>query len=91
MYKQKEKNKFDEAMLSVDEALDRVLKQIKVLETELVSLAGSLDCVLAEDIFSKINVPNADNSAMDGYAVIADNLKLASESSPVKLIVICSI
>ena len=30
MYKQKEKNKFDEAMLSVDEALDRVLKQIKV-------------------------------------------------------------
>ena len=61
MYKQKVKNKFDEAMLSVDEALDRVLKQIKVLETELVSLAGSLDCVLAEDIFSKINVPNADN------------------------------
>ena len=91
MYKQKEKNKFDEAMLSVDEALDRVLKQIKVLETELVSLAGSLDCVLAEDIFSKINVPNADNSAMDGYAVIADNLKLASESSPVKLKVIGSI
>ena len=91
MYKQKEKNKFDEAMLSVDEALDRVLKQIKVLETELVSLAGSLDCVLAEDIFSKINVPNADNSAMDGYAVIADNLKLASEFSPVKLKVIGSI
>ncbi|SVD66094.1 uncharacterized protein METZ01_LOCUS418948, partial [marine metagenome] len=91
MFNRKEKNKFDEAMLSVDEALDRILKQIKILEPKAVSIADSLDCVLAEDIFSKINVPYSDNSAMDGFAVIADNLKLASESSPVKLKVIDSI
>ena len=91
MFNRKEKNKFDEAMLSVDEALDRILKQIKVMEPKLVPITDSLDCVLAEDVFSKINVPYSDNSAMDGYAVISDNLKLASESSPVKLKVIDSI
>ena len=69
------KKKFDESMLSVDEALDRILRQIKTLEPKVVSIIDSLGCVLAEDVFAKINVPYADNSAMDGYAVIADNLK----------------
>ena len=40
MFNRKEKNKFDEAMLSVDEALDRILKQIKVMK--LISLIDNL-------------------------------------------------
>ena len=38
------------------------------LETETVSIYDSLGRVLAKDIISPINVPSADNSAMDGYA-----------------------
>ena len=38
------------------------------LETETVSIYNSLGRVLANDIISPINVPSADNSAMDGYA-----------------------
>jgi molybdopterin molybdotransferase len=38
------------------------------LETETVSIYDSLGRVLASDIISPINVPSADNSAMDGYA-----------------------
>lgn len=38
------------------------------LEIETVSIYDSLGRVLANDIISPINVPSADNSAMDGYA-----------------------
>ncbi len=38
------------------------------LETETISIYDSLGRVLANDIISPINVPSADNSAMDGYA-----------------------
>ena len=38
------------------------------LETQIVSIYDSLGRVLASDIISPINVPSADNSAMDGYA-----------------------
>lgn len=39
-----------------------------VIETEQLSTMHSLGRVLAEDIVSPCNVPNHDNSAMDGYA-----------------------
>ena len=39
-----------------------------VVETETLSIRESLGCVLAQDILSPANVPNYDNSAMDGYA-----------------------
>ena len=42
---------------------------------ESVALRDSLGRVLAEDIFSPCNVPNHDNSAMDGYAFNADDLQ----------------
>ncbi len=47
---------------------------IPVATTELVTLKEALGRVLAEDIISQINVPPADNSAMDGYAVRASDL-----------------
>lgn len=42
---------------------------------ESVALRDSLGRVLAEDILSPCNVPNHDNSAMDGYAFNADDLQ----------------
>ena len=44
-------------------------------ETQLVPLRESLGRVLAKEIISPCNVPNHDNSAMDGYAFNADDLQ----------------
>jgi molybdopterin molybdotransferase len=43
-------------------------------------LRHSLGRVLAEDILSPCNVPNHDNSAMDGYAFNADDLQAVGET-----------
>ena len=69
-------------MVSVEEALQKILSRIEVLEPERKPI---LDCsrqVLAEDIRSTIDIPPLDNSAMDGYAVKAEDIRGASEASP---------
>jgi len=45
-----------------------------VTEVETLPVRAALGRVLAEDIVSAIDVPSHDNSAMDGYAVRADDL-----------------
>ena len=69
-------------MLSVEEALEKILNEVDTLEEESVPILDSLGQVLTEDIESDINVPPLDNSAMDGYAVIAEDTKGASAESP---------
>jgi molybdopterin molybdotransferase len=69
-------------MLSVEEALQKILNAVNVLDEETVPIMESLGQVLAEDIIAEINVPPLDNSAMDGYAVRAPDTKGASENSP---------
>jgi len=69
-------------MISVEEALERILQEIDVLEEESVPILESLGQVLAEDIKSDINVPPLDNSAMDGYAVQAKDTEGATKESP---------
>lgn len=59
-------------LLSVDEALDRILGSVDTTPAVVTrSLISALGCVLAEDLISPISVPPNDNSAMDGYAVRA--------------------
>jgi molybdopterin molybdotransferase len=69
-------------MISVEEALEKVLGSIPVLEPEEKPLLDCLGQVLAEDIYSGINVPPRDNSALDGYGVRAADIKGASKDSP---------
>ena len=69
-------------MLSVEEALEKILQEVATLEEETVPILESLGQVLAEDIKSEINVPPLDNSAMDGYAVQSGDTRGASEGSP---------
>ena len=69
-------------MISVEEALEKVLSYVDVLEAEEVPILESLGRVLAEDVRSDINIPPLDNSAMDGYAVQAKSTEGASASSP---------
>ena len=72
-------------MISVEDALNTILPHINILGTERVGIQDSLGAVLSEDITAPFNVPPLDNSAMDGYAVKAEDLKGVSEKNPVKL------
>lgn len=69
-------------MISVDEALEYVLKHFEPLEPEEVEILDTLDRVLAEDVYSDMDIPPFDNSAMDGYAVrAADTVGAGPEAS----------
>jgi molybdopterin molybdotransferase len=63
-------------MLSLDEALLRLAAgsvPFAITETEAVSTFEALGRVLAADVVSTLDVPPADNTSMDGYAVrVAD-------------------
>jgi molybdopterin molybdotransferase len=61
-------------MISVEEAQQRVLDLISPLDTEEVSFTGAHDRVLREDVVAPRDVPQGDNTAMDGYAVRAEDL-----------------
>lgn len=78
-------------MISVEEARAYILKHFAPLEIERVELLDALDRVLAEDVISPINVPPHNNSAMDGYAVRAEDVAGASKASPVRLNVIADL
>jgi molybdopterin molybdotransferase len=69
-------------LISVEQALESILKNISVLEAEEAPILSCLGQVLAEDVLSEINIPPLDNSAMDGYAVRADDTRGASRESP---------
>ncbi|GAC1398857.1 MAG: molybdopterin molybdotransferase MoeA [Ktedonobacteraceae bacterium] len=56
-------------MLSVEEALERILKGITPLGNVEVPLAASLGLVLARDIIAHDDIPPFANSAMDGFAL----------------------
>jgi len=58
-------------MLSVDQALARILEALNPLPAEQIPVSDGLGRVLAEDVASRRTQPPAAVSAMDGYAVRA--------------------
>ena len=72
-------------MISVEEALERILSYVHVLEAEEKPILDALGQALAEDVVSGIDIPPHDNTAMDGYAVRAADTAGASEQTPVQL------
>ncbi len=77
-----------ERMIAVEEAQERVLAEVQALDVEEVAFAEAHGRVLREDIHATYDVPQKDNTAMDGYAVRAEDIAGASEGSPVSLKVI---
>ncbi|GMQ77670.1 MAG: molybdopterin molybdotransferase MoeA [Anaerolineae bacterium] len=75
-------------MISVKDALEIILRDIKVLPSEKVPLNESVGRVLVQRIIAAESMPPFTNSSMDGYAVRADNTQTASKSKPVTLDVI---
>ena len=65
------------SLLLLTQALEQMLQQLPTPnEFEQISLDQATNRILAEDIFSPINVPHFDNSAMDGYAVNLQNFSI---------------
>ena len=58
-------------MISVEEALERILAEITPLPMIKVPLSKALGHVLAEDVISQEDIPPFANSAMDGFALLS--------------------
>ncbi len=69
-------------MISVEQALEKILSCVDVLEGEQKPILDTMGQVLAEDIYSTIDIPPLDNSAMDGYAVRSEDTRGATQQSP---------
>lgn len=69
-------------MLSVEEALERILAEIRPLPVVQVPLPDSLDLVLAEDVIVHEDIPPFANSAMDGFALKSRDSQPRDEHPP---------
>ncbi|HUP21001.1 MAG TPA: gephyrin-like molybdotransferase Glp [Gemmatimonadota bacterium] len=63
------------ATLSVREAQARILDRVRPLPAERMTVSAALGRVLARPVFARVDVPPWDNSAMDGYAVRAAEIR----------------
>src|SRR5258705_13753517 len=62
-------------MISEEEARRKILETIQPLPERTVSLSGALDCFSGQDLVARLPMPSFDNSAMDGYAVVASSCR----------------
>jgi molybdopterin molybdotransferase len=75
-------------MITVEEALDRILSRLAPLGAEKVPILDTLGRVMAEEISAGRDIPPLDNSGMDGYAVRWEDIRSASTDHRVQLDVI---
>jgi molybdopterin molybdotransferase len=68
--------------------VERILSFVHRLPAESVPILDALDRVLAEDVLADSDVPPLDNSAMDGFAVRAEDVSGASREQPARLRVV---
>ena len=78
-----------ENLLSFSEAKKIMSKFVKINKTEVINLEKSENRILAEDILSKVNIPEFNNAAVDGFGFInkdqkTNEFKLVGESRPGK-------
>lgn len=72
-------------MISVQEALQVVQKNLLTRSVEAIPIKNALNCVLGADIFAREPMPQFTNSAMDGFAVRWEDIRQANEDEPVVL------
>ena len=74
--------------ITLEEALNLVVRYAPVLNEEYVPLAESVGRSLTSDIRSAFPQPPFDRSPLDGYAVVAADVASATPDTPVKLQVV---
>jgi len=60
-------------LLTIDEALALVLERVRPLPSERLPLAAAAGRVLADDVLARVDLPPFRSSAMDGFAVRAED------------------
>jgi len=74
-------------LLPYDRAINELLSVAQpITESERVPVADARSRVMAEDVISTIDVPPADNSAMDGYALRFSDLARVAQQSPGRVV-----
>ena len=74
-------------LISVEEHLAALLALLPTPDPIELRLADALGLVLADEVASSVTVPAFANAAMDGYAVIARDVRAATVEAPVRLAV----
>jgi molybdopterin molybdotransferase len=74
--------------LTAAEAAQKILAETRRQPTLRIPLDDALGSVLAEAVVSPLDIPAWTNSAMDGYAARAADVRGASEAHPVRLRVV---
>ena len=72
-------------MISFEQARQVVLDSVCPLESVRTPILEALGLVAAEEVTAAERIPPFDNSAMDGYAVRAEDTNGASKQNPVEL------
>lgn len=75
-------------MLSVEAARARILAAIAPIGAERIALTEGLGRILAETIVAPFDLPRRNNTAMDGFAVRAEDVATATADAPVSLRVV---
>lgn len=78
-------------MIPVEQARKTILDSARKMPITEVPLLEARGRVLAQDVVSAIDINPFDNSAMDGFALIHDDVAAASEAAPVSLQVVAHI
>ncbi|EFQ82571.1 molybdenum cofactor synthesis domain protein [Aeromicrobium marinum DSM 15272] len=77
-----------DGLLTVEDHLEKILRGVGPLRAYDQPLVESLGLPLHEDFVSPIDLPRFDNSGMDGYAVLAEDVRDATRETPVVLPVV---
>ncbi|HUP99412.1 MAG TPA: gephyrin-like molybdotransferase Glp [Aeromicrobium sp.] len=77
-----------DGLITVEDHLERILRALGPLEAYDQPVVESLGLPLHENLIAPIDLPRFDNSAMDGYAVRAEDVAGAAASSPITLPVV---
>jgi molybdenum cofactor synthesis domain-containing protein len=72
-------------LTSLEDALEKLFSKIQLNPIEEIKVTDSLNRILAIDIVSEMNIPPFDRSAMDGYAIKAEDSFNASPKNPKKI------
>ncbi|WP_107770963.1 molybdotransferase-like divisome protein Glp [Nocardioides sediminis] len=75
-------------LLPVPDLVERILASVSPLPDFPQPLMDALGLAVAEDVHAPIALPSFDNSSMDGYAVVRDDVLTASPEQPVHLPVV---
>lgn len=74
-------DEFDPNSLTFEQALERVLQDASPIKAHRnVTIREAINCVLADDVTSPMDIPPFINSAMDGYAVAGEDLPASGET-----------